>query len=174
MFNVIRHQRMFGMVVGLLAACVCLTSCEPLRKKFVRQKKRSEVENTDFVPVLEPQEYLAPENNPVANYTQHYAVIKTWYTDLWTALEEENSDKKQKYTINQILNHIAEMRKLVEPKIQEELDQLSGLLKYHSDSLSQPQALRNKYRIESDLRAFDRLLRRLRGEKLEGHFVKPA
>ncbi len=173
MINLLRCRHSVGFMVMVLAFSLALSSCTPLRKKFTRQKKKGQVEDTSFIPVLEPQEYPAPEQNPPANYREHYALIKVWYKDLWAVLDDKNSDKKARYTIGQVLSHIVEMQKLVVPEKQAELIQLADLLKYFESSLDSPEALRNKSRIQSDLRAFDRLLRnQLRADKLEGFFVK--
>ncbi len=162
-------------MIAILILSVSLSACEPLRKKFTRQKKKDLSESADFIPVLEPQEYPAPENNPELNYKQNYYLVKAWYKDLWTVLEEKGSDKQAHYTLKQIKGHIDEMRSLVVPEKQAALDKLSGLLGYYNSSLESPAPLRNQSRIQSDLRAFDRQLRnQCRADKLKGYFVAPT
>ena len=172
--NFIRCRKLVVSVAAVLAMSLSLSACEPLRKKFTRQKKKDKSEERDFVPVLEPQEYPAPENNPVENYKQHYALVKAWYKDLWTALEEKWSDKKIEYTLKQIYGHIEEMQKLVVPSKQGEFVHLRNLLKYYDCSLNGPLPLRNTARIQSDLRAFDRQLRQMNADKEKGSFVPAA
>ena len=169
--NFIRCRKLIAGIAAVVVMSLSLSACEPLRKKFTRQKKKDQSEESNFVPVLEPQEYPAPEHNPVENYKQHYALIKAWYRDLWTALDEKASDKKTEYTLKQIYGHIEEMQKLVTPSKQRDFVKLKNLLKYYDDSLNSPLPLRNSARIQSDLRAFDRQLRQMNAGKLKGDFV---
>ncbi|MBI4310024.1 MAG: hypothetical protein HY591_06810 [Candidatus Omnitrophica bacterium] len=169
--NFARCRRMIAGVAVIVAVSLSLSACEPLRKKFTRQKKKDQSEVKDFIPVLEPQEYLAPENNPVENYKQHYNLIKAWYKDLWTVVEERGSDKRAAYTIKQIYGHIEEMQKLVVSSKQDGLARLKKLLQYYNDSLNNSRPLRNMSRIQSDLRAFDRQLRQINAGKVKGDFV---
>ena len=167
-----RNRSMVVSLIGILILSMSLSACEPLRKKFVRQKKKDQMDSKDFVPVLEPQEYPAPENNPELNYKEHYALLKVWYKDLWTTLEEKDSDRRARYTLKQMMARIEEMRKLVDPPTQGALDQLAGFLDYYIRSLDGPEPLRNRSKIQSDLRAFDRHLRgQCRPDKLQGHFI---
>ena len=171
MNNFIRCRKLIVGIAAVLVMSVSLSACETLRKKFTRQKKKDQSEERDFTPVLEPQEYPAPENNPVENYKQHYALVKAWYRDLWTALDEKESEKKTAHTLKQIYGHIDEMQKLIVPSKQGDFVKLRDLLKYYGDSLNSPRPLRNISRIQSDLRAFDRHLRQMNAGKEKGSFV---
>jgi len=162
----------YALIACLVATSITLSACEPLRKKFTRQKKKDASADQDFVPVLEPQEYPAADKDPVQNYKQHYALIKAWYKDMWTTLEERSSDKQQRYLLKTIYGHIDEMRKLVAPQQQQQLDELAKVLSYYDSALDAPPAMRNVSRIQSDLRAFDRMLRhKLRADKIKGAFI---
>ena len=161
-------------IVAVLVMCISFSSCDSLRKKFTRQKKKGQTESQEFVPVLEPQDYPAPENNPVEMYKQHYDIIKAWYTDLWTALGESGVEKKIKYTLKQIYGHIEEMQKLVNTDKQIDLGRLKEDLKYYEQSLDENESVRNKSRIQSDLRDFDRRLRRLNITKVKDSLVRIA
>ena len=167
------NRRTVITLAALLTLCVSFSACDTLRKKFTRQKKQDETQNPDFVPVLEPKDYPAPEHNPVRNYQLHYALIKAWYKDLWTAIDDKSSDKMVKNSIKQILDHIDQMKPLLKPHKAQTLDQLVNLLKYYNTSLDSPRQLRNYARIESDLRSFDRMLRaHFRYDRLKGDFIK--
>ncbi len=162
----------YALIACLVVTSISLSACEPLRKKFTRQKKKDASAEQDFVPVLEPQEYPAADKDPVQSYKQHYDLIKAWYRDMWTALEERGSDKQQRYLIKTIYGHIDDMRKLVGPQQQQELDELAKTLSYYDSALGVPPAMRNVSRIRSDLRAFDRMLRhKLRADKIKGAFI---
>ena len=162
--------RVYALIACLLAMSVSFSACEPLRKKFTRQKKK-DAADMNFVPVLEPQDYPAPEKNLPEMYKQHYTLIKVWYKDLWVALDERGTDKQQKYLLKQIHGHIDEMRKLVIPAKQAQLDELAKLLFYYDSAFDVAVPLRNTSRIHSDLRAFDRMLRSLNADKVKDSFV---
>ncbi len=162
----------YALIACLVVTSISFSACEPLRKKFTRQKKKDASADQDFIPVLEPQEYPSVQQDPVQNYKQHYALIKAWYRDMWTALEERGSDKQQRYLLKTIYGHIDDMRKLVGPQEQRKLDELAKVLSYYDSALGVPAPMRNVPRIRSDLRAFDRMLRnKLRADKIKGAFI---
>ena len=107
-----RKKAIFA-IAGLLVLSLSLSSCDTLRQKFTRKKKQGD-EDQNFVPVLVPEEYPTPQLNPEQNYKENYDLIKAWYTDLWTAIDERSTPRYIHYTITQITNHIAQMEKLVD------------------------------------------------------------
>ena len=160
------------MMVGLIVLGMTLSSCDSLRKKFIRQKKKGEAEDQAFVPVLEPEEYPAPNQNSEQNYKLHYDLIKAWYKDLWTAIDDKNTSKYIHYIIDQVTNHIDQMEPLVDASTQANLVKLSAYLDYYKSSLDSSWNTRNVSRIQGDLRGFDRFLRDyLRADRIKGHFV---
>jgi hypothetical protein len=164
-------RKAFLLIAGLLVLSLSLSSCDTLKQKFTRKKKPGEEVDT-FVPVLEPEEYPAPAMDPVHNYKENYALIKAWYTDLWTAVDDKSTSRYIHYTITQVTNHINQMEKLVDPPTQANLVKLAGYLDYFSKSLDDSWQVRNVGRIRSDLIEFDRFLRdHLRADKIKGHFV---
>ncbi len=175
MVNFSAHKKAVFLIAGLLVLSISLSSCDTLRQKFTRKKKKGEVEEQSFIPVLEPEEYPAPQLNPEHNYKEQYDMIKAWYHDLWTAIDDKNSARYTHYIISQVTNHIGQMEKLVDAPTQANLVKLAGFLDYYSASLNDSWQVRNVSRIQSDLRAFDRLLRdHLRADRIKGHFVKPS
>jgi hypothetical protein len=159
-------------IAGLLVMSLTLSSCDTLRQKFTRKKKPG-AEDQTFVPVLEPEEYPAPELDPEHNYKENYDLIKAWYTDLWSAIGDRDTGKYTNYIINQVTGHIDQMKKLVDAPTQANLTKLEGMLDYYRSSLDQAWQVRNNSRVEADLREFDRFLRdHLRADRIKGHFVK--
>ena len=160
-------------IAGLLVLSVSLSSCDTLRHKFTRHKKKGDVEDQTFAPVLEPEEYPEPQENPEQNYKLHYDLIKAWYHDLWTAIDDRGNGKYTHYIITQVTTHISRMEKLVDPPTQANLVKLAGFLDYYSSSCDDAWQTRNLSRIQADLRGFDRFLRdHLRADRIQGHFVK--
>ena len=170
MVNSNLHKKAAVVIVGLMV--LSLSSCDSLRQKFTRKKKQGEEVQT-FVPVLVPEEYPALQQKPEENYKENYALIKAWYTDLWTAIDDRNSAKYTHYIISQVSNHITQMKELVDAPTQANLVKLASFLDYYKASLNDPWNVRNVSRIQSDLRGFDRFLRdHLRADRIKGHFVK--
>lgn len=173
MGNLFAGRKKLLAIVAVLVMSLSLSSCENVRKKFVRQKKKTE--DKDFVPVLEPEEYPAPEHNPPLLYKQHYNLIKAWYKDLWSPLQDRYPSGTPQYALKEISGHIDGMQKLLQPQLHPELDKLRGFLKSYYNSLDIPPATRNRVRIESDLRAFFRLLiKQLSPGKVKGQFLPPS
>ena len=175
MINFNQRKQAVLVIAGILVLSLSLSSCDSLRKKFTRQKKKGEVQDQTFVPVLVPEEYPAPQLNPEHNYKEHYALIKAWYQDLWAAIDDKSSARHLHYIIREVNNHITEMQKLVDAPTQANLVKLAGFLNYYNASLDESWSTRNVSRIQSDLRAFDRFLRNhLRADKIKGHFIAKA
>jgi hypothetical protein len=171
MVNLDPHKKMVLVIAGLLVLSLSLSSCDTLRQKFTRHKKQVE-EDQSLVPVLEPEEYPTPQQNPVENYKENYALIKAWYTDLWTAIDDKSSSRYTHYIISQVTNHITQMEKLVDAPTQANLVKLQSFLDYYNSSLGDSWQVRNVSRIQSDLRGFDRFMRdHLRADRIKGHFV---
>jgi hypothetical protein len=144
----------------MLMATFSLSSCETLKKKFTRHKK-GENQQTELQPVLEPQDYPSPDKNPPDVYKQHYALIKVWYKDLWTGIEQPAiaTDMTVRYSIKQMLDQLEQMKPLLKSEKAAGLGKLQDLLKFYQTSLDHPRIMRNYSRIQSDLREFDRFLR---------------
>ncbi|MBF0490894.1 MAG: hypothetical protein HQL15_09870 [Candidatus Omnitrophica bacterium] len=159
MAKYVLNRRMLMTFAAMLVVTLSLSSCETLKKKFTRKKKANQMESAEFQPVLEPQDYPAPEHNSVEIYKSHYALIKVWYHDLWSGVSERGNDGGVSYAIKQTLDHIEQMKAMLKPEKAAGLTQLAGLLKFYQASLDQPRPVRNYSRIQSDLRAFDRMLR---------------
>lgn len=174
MGNGMRNRQVLVMCVMVLALCLTSSSCETLRKKFTRQKKKGQSENSDFIPVLEPQEYPAPQYNAEGVYQDHYALIKVWFKDLMSGVNErEDSDNKVRYALKQINEHLDAMLKLLDPSKHVKIEKARALLQSYSKALEQHRAARNRSGLQSDLRQFDRVLRRdLRVEVIKKDLIK--
>jgi len=174
MVNFSPDKKSVLLIAGLLVLSLSLSSCDTLKEKFTRKKKPGE-EQQAFVPVLVPEEYPTPEMDPQQNYKENYDLIKAWYHDLWSAIDDRDTGRYTHYIINQVTNHITQMEKLVDAPTQANLVKLASFLDYYRSSLDDAWQTRNTSRIESDLRYFDRFMRdHLRVDKIQGHFIKAA
>ena len=118
------------------------TGCEPLRKKFTR-KKKEEKKETEFVPVLEPQEYPTPVFNPQTEYSRRYNLWKVWYDDFMAGLDENGTNKRQAYIVGQLMAQLEEMEKLLKGQPQGQIHQYKDTLNEVNKLLSLPVPLRN-------------------------------
>jgi hypothetical protein len=167
------NPKLIATVAIMLVTVMSLSSCEPLRKKFSRKKKQAEVTSDAFQPVLEPQEYEAPERNVGEIYKQHYAMVKVWYKDLWAGVNEGASEKTVRYAIKQINERLEEMKVVLRYEKAKGVSKLQNLLEFYKTSLDQPLQVRNYSRVQSDLREFDRVLRREYGyDKVKDDLVQ--
>lgn len=159
------------MIIAILAITVLCSGCEPLRKKFTR-KKKAQVEDKGMAPVLEPQEYPTPEENPEANYQLHYTMVQVFYKELWNGIGEDLTEKNIRFNLDQVTKHLTEMKNMLVAEKQVEVTKLEQLLSYYQETLSQNRVFRNKARIESDLRAFHRqLIGACKPAKMQGYFI---
>ncbi|MDE2027238.1 MAG: hypothetical protein KGK03_02180 [Candidatus Omnitrophica bacterium] len=170
MVNFNPGKKLVVLAAGLLVMALSLSSCDTLKEKFIRKPKH---EVQSFTPVLEPEEYPSPELDPKHNYQQHYDLIKAWYRDLWSAIDEKDTSKYVHYIIREVDHHIDQMKALVDEPTRLKLIKLSSYLDYYQSSLEYSWQVRNVSRIQSDLRGFDRYLRdNLRIDRIQGHFIK--
>lgn len=174
MVNFLTRKKAVLLIAGVLVMGLSLSSCDTLKQKFTRKKKPGQEEQA-FVPVLVPEEYPTPQMDPERNYKENYDLIKAWYHDLWTAIDDRGNGKYTHYIITQVTTHITRMEKLVDPPTQANLVKLAGFLDYYSSSCDDAWQTRNLSRIQADLRGFDRFLRdHLRADRIQGHFVKSS
>lgn len=104
-------------LVVLIAACVALTGCESLVRKFVRKPK----ERPRAEALLEPQEY---GHDPAVNaemYEQYFLYWKSWQDEFTGALSGTNR-KRQLETVGEALRNLTEMRGLLNDEAKARLD----------------------------------------------------
>ena len=112
----------------ILVSAVVITSsgCEPLRKKFVRQKKKDQKE--EFVPVLDPIDYPATVYSPENEYKKAYGLWKVWNKEFLYEIETGENDKRQLYLLNEGIAQLEEMKKVVRVEKQAKLVQVISVL----------------------------------------------
>jgi len=101
-----------SLIVLVIISCVS-SGCEPLRKKFVRQKKKEDTKR-EFIPVLDPIDYPARLHSTDEKYRHHYSLWQVWSKDLLGSLDSEgDSPKRQKYLLDQMSVQAQEMMNYV-------------------------------------------------------------
>lgn len=101
-----------SLVGGFIFFMTTLQGCEPLRKKFTRQKK-GEAQEQEYEPILDPIDYPAKVYDPKADYAYRYSLFRVWEKEMVSGTDDRVSSKRLQYLLNNILTQLEEMSKLV-------------------------------------------------------------
>ena len=142
------------LLVGLAAG-----GCEPLRKKFIRQKKKDKEQSLEAAPVLEPLEYPEKVYSPKELYKKHYSLWQAWHTDLLTAIDDEGSLKRQLYDLSQAMVQLEEIKKLLLPLYQQKLKSLMDELEGVREEMKKPLPLINVNALRRQLESVGKKIR---------------
>ena len=166
------QQQLIKTIAVVLCIMVFASGCEPLRKKFTRKKKGTPTEDVGMIPVLEPQEYPTPDENPTLNYQQHYAMVKVFYKDLGLMVTDQRSAKNAQYVLDRVEEHLVQMKATLKQDKRGLVDQLTGYLSSYREAVNVQPHLRNRTKIEADLRRFHRVfIKECKPNQLKGSFV---
>ena len=156
-------------VCCLLTVVFLSEGCQPLRKKFTRKKKETKKE---FVPVLTPIDYPRASESAPDRYKYHYSLRTVWYKNLMQALEENQSDKRMTYFLEQMLVQLEEMNKWIKGDQHEALGQLIEDGRLIQKEFEEPPLMRRMENIKSKLGATDKKIRNTFNPKaVEGSLV---
>lgn len=151
-------RRFVGMMAGIFLLVTVTCSCETLRKKFKRQKKKEEV--TEVQPVLDPIDYPAVVESPEKKYKYHYSLWQVWERDLLRMIEEqENNDKKAAATINAMIVQLEEMQKMVNDERKPLHSSAIGKLKNLQEDFAMPVMMRNRSILQGKLLTIEKEVR---------------
>ena len=152
-------RKSVGMFVLVLSVAVMSNGCEPLRKKFVRQKKKDASASSEAVPILTPEVYPEKVFDPLKEYKQHYGLWGVWYKDYVSIAEEGGSDKRQRYVLTQMFTELEKMEKLIVDEKKSGLTQLKNDLQGVLDIMKTPAVMREDSTVQGKVRAIDDRLR---------------
>ncbi len=96
-------MRKFFIVLILGFLMVNLTGCHALRKKFVRKNKKE----TPPPLYLELREY--PKAPTKEMYHEYYLFVRGWLEELKRAIEENQSPKRQKKSIDEAIKNLEQV-----------------------------------------------------------------
>jgi hypothetical protein len=160
------------LLVGMVILAVSTTGCEPLRKKFVRQKKKS-AEGSGFVPVLDPIDYPDRVVDAGQRYRYYASMWQVWLRDLLTVLDEGGSDKRISYLLNQSYVQLEEMAKLLTGPKLEELRKSMRELQQLQETMKLPAAMRDDTGMKRRLQTIDKNVRmKFRFEDVKDQLVQ--
>ena len=106
-----------------------LAGCESFVRKFTRKSKKP---SQAVEMVLAPEEYKGPQMSKEELYRQYYLYWGSWQDELINALTQGASVKKKIDCAQEALKNLANMRQMLVPDAQKnlnlEIDRLNGLL----------------------------------------------
>lgn len=153
-----KFRRIIVTISCLVALNLVLSGCEPLRKKFRRAKKEDKA-GENFIPVLTPEDYPEPVYSSSSHYKKHYSMWRVWQKDFLQGLEEGDSDKRQRYNLNQVLVQLQEMNRVITGEKQQRLSAIIAELQGVIDDYASPAPMRNMLIIERKVNDIDREIR---------------
>ncbi len=134
-----------------------LTGCEPLRKKFTRQKKK--VQESEEIPILEPIEYPKTVLTAEALYKKSYGLWKIWHGELSDSIVDSTNRKRQLYFLNQVVSTLSQMQVLLVPELQGGLkDAIAKLAKLQAQ-IESPVVIRAATSIKTDIDLLEKKIR---------------
>jgi len=154
----LRKRNLFVGICCILVIALSLTGCEPLRKKFTRKKKAKQ-EDSEVLPVLEPVDYPKPVFSPEKTYQRHFSLVKVWYSDLLSELQENESQKRQLFLLDKITAQLNELKILVTEEKQSLFTELISEYENLRDDLAKTGFLRDTSRLKKQLEFLNKRLR---------------
>ena len=139
----IKVQNVSVIILLLVFAFSILASgCEPLRKKFTR-KKKTNVENQEFEPILDPMEYPEKVVDFAADYRYRFSLFRVWQKEFVSGIEDKAHGKRLQYLMNSLIAQIEEMQKLLVGNKAVALGKEIKVFKGFQAELNQPEAFQN-------------------------------
>lgn len=130
-----------GIVVCLMFVATIFQGCEPLRKKFTRQKK--EEAEMEEEPVLDPIDYPAKAYDPKADYKYRFSLFHVWEKEFVSGVDDLVSEKRLKYFAENVIIQLVEMDKLVTEEKRADIQKCLKGYKEISKTLDLPSELFN-------------------------------
>jgi len=129
-------------IVCLIFLVTLVQGCEPLAKKFKRNKKGEE-DQAQYEPILDPIDYPAKVYDPKADYKYRFSLFHVWEKELVAGLDDRTSVKRLKYFNENIIIQLQEMEKLLSDDkkagLQKAIQGFNGI----TDALNQPSQFYN-------------------------------
>jgi len=148
-----------ALFVVVLCCQLMISGCEPLRRKFIRKKRKSSLEATAD-PILDPEAYPEKVYDAEQVYRSHYGLCLIWNKEIIANLEENMSDKKTLFSLNKLLNELREMELLVTEGSQDTIRIIKEKVEKIINEFSEQAAYRNNRSYIKKLGALDRQLRK--------------
>ena len=169
MFFVDQKKGAFKKILSLLIVLMVFNGCVPLKKKFIRQKKKNERKALE--PILDPLDYAPVEYSNEKRYRKHFALFRVWQRDFMTEMKEGSSDKRKIYLLTASINELVEMNKYVVPEKKTILDDLIASCNALLKRLNINRGLRGDSKIIRDTRRlFSQILNDFHPKVMDGYY----
>lgn len=155
-----RYQKWLPVCLLCLVVAFSHAGCTPLKKKFIRQKKKDKDAVSDFVPVLEPEVYPVKTTTPADEYARQYALLDVWISDFADNFTTVDNDKRMVSDVDTALKAADEMAALLKSPAADDLEAIKKQLVFLRGEYGKPASFRNVSRMTSELRDIDRNLRK--------------
>ncbi len=153
-----RGMRAVVLVVSLVFFAGTLGGCVSLRRKFTRKHKKKE--ETEEIPILEPVEYPAKVYTAAELYHKHYGLWDNWYNELLFDLSQQQNKRREAFLLSKALDHLKEMRGLLDSEYQKKLDPYIAQLKEKEQILHDRTILRDYATLKIKLESIYRKIRK--------------
>jgi len=154
------------LVVLLMFSILFLTGCEPLRKKFVREKRREDQDDRDKIVILEPKDYSPEFYTPFEHYKKNYDLLIIWNKTLLEDIASSDNDKRLKYVMRKIIKHLLDMEKYIRDDKKKYFKQLMEAYHKIDNEFNKPAQLRNTASLRNKIR--------INNNKIRSHFNPQA
>lgn len=98
-------------ILGLFFVSVIVSGCEPLRKKFTRQKKIER--QLIHEPILDPIDYPHRVYNVVENYRYRFSLFHVWKKEFISSVDNQASSKRLRYLMDNMIDQLVAMNQLL-------------------------------------------------------------
>jgi len=150
---------------GILALGVCFLfvalateGCEPILKKFRRQKKKATEESSE-IPILEPIEYPKKIYSAEDVYKKHFSLWKIWQNDLIENMGNTDNKKRLFSLVGQVATNLSEMQKLLSQEKQSGLKKAIDTLGKFKNDLAAPVSVRSISSWKTELKLMEKNIR---------------
>ena len=149
-----------ALIACFLMMSLVLSGCEPLRKKFIRKKKKEREETTESIPILEPMEYPAKVDTPQDMYKYHYSLWQVWHKELINDILDNASQKHALFSLSQVILHLEEIKKLLSEEKQDVLSKDIKSLEIMQDDFRSSLSNRDETTLKLKLESMEKRIRK--------------
>ncbi len=147
------------LIVFVLCCQSLFSGCEPLKRKFIRKKRKEPLEAT-VEPIFDPETYPEKVKDTEQLYRSYYDLCLIWNKEVIANLEERMSDKKVLFSLNKLLKEMRKMESLVRGEPGKTIKDYQESLEKMIQEFSSPVAFRNYRGYIKKLMSMDRKIRK--------------
>jgi len=150
-----------------------LSSCQTIRRKFTRKKKKK---TQAVIPVLNPETYPETIYNPEEKYRSYYGLWRIWQKDFLKVIGEKGTKKRLRYLIVKMIQQVQGMQSQLDEVKREEMAAIAQDLESVQAQLQGSPSLRNDFTIKKTIVRADREIRnKFKVEHVQNHLsLRPS